>query len=66
MLRLKRTAQFKKDVELAKRRGKTVDKLMSVIRLIVSKSGLPDELRDHEPVGNFKGHRERPISPTGF
>ena len=58
MLRLKRTAQFKRDVRLAKRRGKSIGKLMDVIRLIVSESEMPHELRDHELVGRFKGHRE--------
>jgi mRNA interferase YafQ len=63
MLRLKRTAQFKKDVKLAKRRGKDIERLMNVIRLLVSQSEMPHELRDHELVGGFKGHRECHIEP---
>jgi mRNA interferase YafQ len=63
MLRLKRTAQFKKDVKLAKRRGKDIERLMNVIRLLVSQSEMPHELRDHELVGSFKGHRECHIEP---
>lgn len=63
MLQLKRTAQFKRDVKLAKRRGKDINKLMVVIRLIVCESEMPAELRDHELVSNFKGHRECHIEP---
>lgn len=63
MLQLKRTAQFKRDVKLAKRRGKDINKLMDVIRLILCESEMPVELRDHELVGYFKGHRKCHIEP---
>lgn len=58
-----RTAQFKKDIKLAHKRGKDLNKLKEVLQLLVSSSPLPSKLRDHFLVGQYKGTRECHIEP---
>lgn len=52
------TRQFKRDVELQKRRGKDMKKLKEVMELLVEQQRLPERNRDHRLVGNFKDYRE--------
>ena len=40
------TGQFKRDVKLAEKRGKALDKLRAVIELLLSEEPLPRELGD--------------------
>lgn len=57
------TKQFHKDVELAKKRGKKVDKLKEIMSLLIEGKKLPDKNRDHKLVGIFKNFRECHIEP---
>lgn len=52
------TKQFKKDVKLAKRRGKKLILLKDVMRLLIEKENLPARNRDHKLAGNFGDCRE--------
>jgi mRNA interferase YafQ len=61
--RLNATNKFEKEVELAKRRGKDVGKLRSVIDLLVNRQPLPRELVDHPLKGEFTGYRDLHIEP---
>lgn len=61
--RVKYTNQFKKDVKLAKKQGKNIDKLFAVIDSIANGVLLEEKFRDHELIGNFKGVRECHIEP---
>lgn len=57
------TKQFHKDVDLAKRRGKKVDKLKEIMTLLIEGKKLSDKNRNHKLVGIFKDFRECHIEP---
>ena len=56
--RLSTTNKFEKDIELAKRRGKDMGKIRTVIDLLVNRHPLPGGLNDHPLKGEFKGYRD--------
>jgi mRNA interferase YafQ len=56
--RLNTTNKFEKDVELAKRRGKDMGKIRTIIDLLLHHQPLPRELNDHPLKGDFKGYRD--------
>ena len=58
-----RTSQFKKDVKLAGKRGKDLDKLKTVLDLLIAGEELPAAYRDHPLRGNFAGSRDCHIEP---
>ena len=51
-------SQFKKDLKLAKKQNKNMDKLFNVIELLSNGNKLDDKYKDHELSGNYKGTRE--------
>lgn len=53
-----RTTQFKKDVKLANRRGKDLEKLKAVLGLLIAGDALPAQYQDHPLRGNFAGSRD--------
>ena len=57
------TSQFKKDLKLAKRQGKNIDKLFEVIEKLACGELLDAKYRDHDLTGNYKGCRECHIEP---
>ncbi|MEA0971227.1 Type II toxin-antitoxin system YafQ family toxin [Candidatus Megaera venefica] len=57
------TNSFAKDIKLAQKRGKNIDKLKKIIELLVNKEPIPQKYRDHNLVGNFIGRRECHIEP---
>lgn len=63
MLELIVTSQFRKDVKRMKKRGKNLDKLQTVITLLVNEIPLDIQYRDHALVGNYIGFRECHIEP---
>ena len=52
------TNKFKKEYKLALKRGKKIEKLHEVVKLLVKDLELPASLCDHELKGNWKNHRE--------
>lgn len=52
------TNQFKKDVKLAKKQGKDLDKLYSVIENLAEGKTLEAKYRDHSLSGNYNSCRE--------
>ncbi len=60
---IKFTNQFKKDIKLAKKQNKDLDKLFEVINLLAEGKALPAKYRDHNLVGKCKGTRECHIEP---
>ncbi len=58
------TNQFKKDLKLAKKQNKNLDKLFEVINTLANGKKLDDKHRDHELSGNYKGTRECHIEPN--
>lgn len=57
------TSRFKKDLKLAKKRGKDLDKLKHVIGLIVEGQPLEAHHRDHSLAGDWSGSRDCHIEP---
>ncbi len=57
------TGQFKRDAKLAQKRGKDMEKLRAVIRLLLSGKPLPRELNDHPLQGEWKPSRDLHIEP---
>jgi len=58
-----RTSQFKKDVKLAGKRGKDLQKLKAVLDLLIAGDELPTPYKDHPLRGNFAGSRDCHIEP---
>lgn len=52
------TSQFRRDVKRARRRGKDVEKLRRVVRLLIEENPLPARLRDHPLKGDWKDCRD--------
>ncbi|MBL1258486.1 type II toxin-antitoxin system YafQ family toxin [Methylocystis sp. Sn-Cys] len=63
MLTPVRSGRFKKDVKLAERRGKDLDKLKAVLLLLLEGASLPPDYRDHPLKGEWKGFRDLHIEP---
>lgn len=57
------TGQFRRDVKLAEKRGKDMDKLRHVIGLLLAGQPLPRELGDHPLKGEWKSSRDLHIEP---
>lgn len=57
------TSRFKKDIKLAKRQGKNIDKLFQVVERLAKGENLEDQFRDHALSGNYSGTRECHIEP---
>ncbi|MEW9890036.1 MAG: type II toxin-antitoxin system YafQ family toxin [Candidatus Symbiodolus clandestinus] len=60
---LNTTNQFEKEVLLAKKRGKDLAKLRSVIDLLLHRAPLPNKLRDHGLQGQYQNYRDLHIEP---
>jgi mRNA interferase YafQ len=56
-------AQFRRDVKLARKRGKNTEKLREVILLLMEESPLPSRFRDHPLGGQWKDCRDCHIEP---
>lgn len=52
------SGQFKRDVKLAEKRGKDMDKLRAVIGLLLDGQPLPRELGDHQLKGEWMPSRD--------
>ena len=63
MLQLSYTKQFQKDFKKVQKRGKEIDKIKSVIKILVSKRKLATRFKDHKLVGNYQERRECHIEP---
>jgi mRNA interferase YafQ len=64
MLNIYMRTQFKKDYKrMLKQQGNTVKHFQTVLEYLVNEQPLPEQYRDHELVGNYKGFRECHIRP---
>ena len=55
---------FKKDVALASRRGKNLNRLKELIKLLAAGKSLEEKHRDHTLLGKYKGRRECHVEPN--
>lgn len=60
---VKFTSQFKRDLKLAKKQGRDIDKLFDVINTIAEGGKLDDKYRDHNLNGDYAGCRECHVEP---
>ena len=51
------TRQFEKDLKLAKRRGKNLEKFKIIVRTLLAGQPIDPIHRDHRLVGNYIGRR---------
>jgi mRNA interferase YafQ len=58
MMILQTTARFRKDRNLAKKRGLNLTRLNDVIKTLLKGKSLDAKYRDHELGGNLAGFRE--------
>ena len=65
MLKIEFTGQFKKDYQLAVKRGCNIQELTNVITMLANEQTLPEKNRDHalENSRNYKNMRECHIKP---
>jgi len=58
MLRLKLSASFRKELQLAEARGRDVVSLRPAVEILLNRRPLPPQYQDHPLRGKWKGHRE--------
>lgn len=63
MLTPVRSGAFKRDVKRAKKRGKDMDKLRSLLLLLIAGATLPKRYQDHPLKGEWAGWRDAHIEP---
>ena len=63
MLNIEHTTRFKSDLNLAKRRQKSMKKIQDVMEKIAAEKPLDKKLRDHSLTGNWQDFRECHIEP---
>ena len=52
------TSRFKKEYKLAKKRGRNISLLRTVIDILAKGEPLPEKYSDHSLVSNWTGYRE--------
>lgn len=57
------TSHFKKDLKLAKKQGKDLEKLFQIVEILAEGRTLEAKHRDHSLSGNYRGFRECHIEP---
>lgn len=60
---VKFTNQFKRDLKLAKKQGKDINKLFDVISTLAEGKKLDSKYRDHNLSGDYTGCRECHVEP---
>ena len=63
---VKPSNRFKKDMELAKRRGYGSNLIFDVIKMLASGEILYEKYRDNSLTSDYKNFRECHITPDGF
>lgn len=57
------TTQFRRDIRKVKKRGKNLDKLKSIVMMLINKISLPAKNKNHSLVGNWVGYQECHVEP---
>lgn len=60
---VKFTGQFKRDLKLARKQGRDINKLFDVISTIAEGKKLDEKYRDHNLSGDYAGCRECHVEP---
>lgn len=62
-MRVVQTTQFKKDIKKQRKRGSDLQKLKTVIDLLIASEPLPARNRDHALTGKWIGWRDYHLEP---
>ena len=57
------TTQFERDLRLAQRRGKDIEKLKQVVTALINEESLAERYYDHPLKGNYRDRRECHLEP---
>ena len=57
------SGQFRRDTKRAEKRGKDMEKLREVVRLLLAGEPLPPRLKDRPLTGDWTGYRDCHIEP---
>lgn len=60
---IKFTTKFKKDLKLAEKQGKNIDKLFKIVKKLSNGEKLDTKFHDHDLTGDYIGCRECHIEP---
>lgn len=63
MLKIVPSNQFKRDLKLAKKRGRKIEYLREAVNMLASGRRLDDKYHDHGLTGKYRGFRECHIEP---
>jgi mRNA interferase YafQ len=63
MYNAKTSNRFKRDYKLAKKQGKDLDKLATIMRILADGDTLSPQYREHRLTGNWKNRKECHIEP---
>jgi mRNA interferase YafQ len=63
MRQIEYSGQFKRDVKLAQKRKKDMDKLKIFMQLLIDNTPLPATYLDHPLTCNWKGYRDAHLEP---
>ncbi len=63
MLQIVFTGKFRKDLKRVAKQGRDLVKLEHAIEALARGERLPERMRDHALVGDYRGHRECHIEP---
>ena len=60
---ISQTTAFKKDLKRQKKRGKDLNKLQELVKLLIAEELLEEKYRDHSLTGNWADSRDCHIAP---
>jgi len=62
--KVSQTTAFKKDLKRQKKRGKDLNKLQELVKLLITEESLEEKYRDHSLTGNWADSRDCHIEPN--
>jgi mRNA interferase YafQ len=62
--KVSQTTAFKKDLKRQKKRGKDLNKLQELVKLLITAEPLEEKYRDHSLTGNWADSRDCHIEPN--
>jgi len=63
MRQIVQTSRFKKDLKISAKRGCDIEKLKTVLTMLVNDEPLPEKYKDHNLSGKYEGYSECHIEP---
>ncbi len=63
MRQIEYSGQFKRDLKRLKKRGKDMQKIRALMKVLIEGDNLPEIFLDHPLKGNWKGCRDLHIQP---